>query len=521
MGRKLAAFVLLGLVTPVYLFYGHSNWLNVYDEGITVYGAMRVLGGELPYRDFWSVYPPGQYYLLAGLFSLFGPTLLVERTATFMASWGLVGVAYALARRLVGWGEALWTWLGMLLWVGSLRLYASPVPPALVLALCAFLLTSLFFARSRMVFLLGSGLLTGLMTLFRHDLGFFCFFAHALALAAACRLQKDALALPRFRPALAVYLAGLALVLVPAAIVLLSYVPAGEVYSQLIHFPLKVVQGYGGLPFPSLFADPLMHFQFYCPLLILTAGLGLLSSRARSGQWQDDDSTALLLVLMGWTCFRYLLSRTHATHLLPMLVPSLALLPWLIRGRSFWVAPAALALVLTAWEPLHLKAEVLRATPARAGLVPLALPRARGLFLPASQAASYEQAVRAVQACAPAGEKIFVANARHDRFMIGDIIFYFLSERDSATKYYVLAAGLANTREVQHKIISDLIRHQVRCVVLWTFDSHSREPNLSGVSSGVTDLDDFLRRYFPPAAQFGPHILLRRQGELPPLPEGT
>jgi hypothetical protein len=46
--------------------------LNLYDEGLVVYGAARVMRGEVPYRDFWSMYGPGQFYLIAGLFKIFG-----------------------------------------------------------------------------------------------------------------------------------------------------------------------------------------------------------------------------------------------------------------------------------------------------------------------------------------------------------------------------------------------------------------------------------------------------------------
>jgi uncharacterized membrane protein len=50
-----------------------------YDEGIILCGADRVLHGELPYRDFWTMYSPGQYYILSILFRLIGRSLLTER----------------------------------------------------------------------------------------------------------------------------------------------------------------------------------------------------------------------------------------------------------------------------------------------------------------------------------------------------------------------------------------------------------------------------------------------------------
>src|SRR6185312_9484979 len=42
------------------------------DEGIVLQGAERILRGEVPYRDFFSFYTPGSFYLVAGLFKIFG-----------------------------------------------------------------------------------------------------------------------------------------------------------------------------------------------------------------------------------------------------------------------------------------------------------------------------------------------------------------------------------------------------------------------------------------------------------------
>jgi len=52
---------------------------NVYDEGIISYGAVRILHGDVPYRDFWTMYAPAQFYIVAVLYKLFGLKLLVVR----------------------------------------------------------------------------------------------------------------------------------------------------------------------------------------------------------------------------------------------------------------------------------------------------------------------------------------------------------------------------------------------------------------------------------------------------------
>jgi hypothetical protein len=54
------------------------RYLNVYDESFMLTGALRINAGELPYRDFYAIYGPAEYYALAGLFKLFGPSVLAE-----------------------------------------------------------------------------------------------------------------------------------------------------------------------------------------------------------------------------------------------------------------------------------------------------------------------------------------------------------------------------------------------------------------------------------------------------------
>ena len=79
----LAAFALFSL-----------DWRNGLYGGVAEVGAMRVLAGDLPYRDFWTLYAPGQFYLLAGLFAVFGLQWLVSPIA---ASVLLAGATAAVA----------------------------------------------------------------------------------------------------------------------------------------------------------------------------------------------------------------------------------------------------------------------------------------------------------------------------------------------------------------------------------------------------------------------------------------
>ena len=70
------------------------------DEGIILQGAQRIVHRQVLYRDFFSFFTPGSYYLLALLFKVFGSSMLVARTA--LAAYGAFFsvFTYLLARRV-------------------------------------------------------------------------------------------------------------------------------------------------------------------------------------------------------------------------------------------------------------------------------------------------------------------------------------------------------------------------------------------------------------------------------------
>ena len=71
---------------------------GIYDEGLIVTGAARILHGQVPYRDFYTGYPPGQFYTIAGAFKVFGTDLLAERVWGTLWRLAIIGFTVVLAR---------------------------------------------------------------------------------------------------------------------------------------------------------------------------------------------------------------------------------------------------------------------------------------------------------------------------------------------------------------------------------------------------------------------------------------
>ena len=72
---KNASLILVWSCMAIVLFVPIRSPFYYYDEGFAVFNATRVIGGDIPYKDFWAIYPPGQVYILATLFWIFGISL--------------------------------------------------------------------------------------------------------------------------------------------------------------------------------------------------------------------------------------------------------------------------------------------------------------------------------------------------------------------------------------------------------------------------------------------------------------
>ena len=107
----------------------------VYDEGLILTAAMRVAAGQIPHRDFYTNYGPAQFYLLAGLFKLFGESLLVERLFDLFLKALVVTSVYAIASCYSRRSIAVCTSIITVLWLFGLNGSGSTIIPVSLLNL--------------------------------------------------------------------------------------------------------------------------------------------------------------------------------------------------------------------------------------------------------------------------------------------------------------------------------------------------------------------------------------------------
>ncbi len=98
---RLDRLLLLALVasSAALLFCLRPYGLLMSDEGFMVYPALRMLEGDLLYRDVYHYYAPLPYHLLEAVFAVTRPSLLWARTLWMLFLLGSIAGTYRIARR--------------------------------------------------------------------------------------------------------------------------------------------------------------------------------------------------------------------------------------------------------------------------------------------------------------------------------------------------------------------------------------------------------------------------------------
>lgn len=478
------------------------------DEGLMLQAATRIADGQVPYSDFWWYYPPGQPYLLGGLWKLFGPSLLEWRIVRVLSDAAVALLVYELARRRSTPPLALAAWLAAACAM-AFPTGPHPFPIALALALGGLLV----FERRPLL----AGILAGVCSAWRIEFAGYLAVAVGLAYLLGAEPMRD-----RLRR-VARFAAGAA----AAAVVLFGPVVAaaglGRSWDMLVRYPLVDFQRYQSLPFPYRFEGPFAvdrAIHFYLPLVLLAGLAGSLAWVVLRFRRADPGPVAAAVFAVGMA--HYLLVRTDLFHTAPLAVMVAVLAAWAVadvlarrrtpdatrpllrQASALGAAAAALGLAWALAEGIDRRVLGLQET-----TVKLDLPIADGTRVRPLRAEALVPAVAYVRAHVPPGDPIYVTGARADLVTSGNPLFYVLAGRPNATRYDIAAPGVVTSAPVQREIVRDLRRRRPRLILRWTAPVTALpEPNRAGRSSGVRILDDYLARDYRLERRFGYYTLL-------------
>ena len=536
--KRLTEFSFVLLSSYFILFLGMSTHPYIYDEGLVLTAAMRVAAGQVPHRDFYANYGPAQFYILAGLFKLFGESILVERLYDLLIRAFLVASVYAIVssycRRLVAACASAVTVLWL---IGIHGLSGTPVIPVSLLNLIgSALILPVFVHRVSRGRMFAAGIVVGATALFRYDTGVALLAIHICAIAIAIFGKDKSNRLRTLASTLWPYLVGFAVVVLPPALYYLAVAPLQSFVDDMIVYPTRYYARSRRLPFPGIYLKQLEILGVYLPLLLaavslyvalplraVTAGKNSLGLRSLSeeNRWRGFLVTFGLLTgvmyLKGYV-------RISLLQMYSCIIPSSLLIAVLFQNRPTFPRPgrisivclACLSVVAATWSALHeakrlylshesvaerMLSSRIVSSPETESWCKSTNPLTRSFcFLPDND---HIRTIEFIDSHTRPDQQVYVGTAKHDRIFANDNIIYFGARRLPATHWSHFDPGLQNSYGIQMEMVHDLEKNAPPYIVLDSEFEYLNEPNESSRSTGVTLLDEYIHRDYQRIKDFG------------------
>lgn len=484
------------------------------DEGLLLVYPEQILNGRLPYRDFETVLGPGNFALLAGIYSVFGTNIFVERAVGLGLRLLIILSIFGIVRQ---WNRVVAVACAVL--AGTLLacvdIAAFAWSSALAFALCNLWLLAEPESRVRCLF---AGLCGAFAIVCRFDFGpavlvstlpaFLRFSAHA---------RKN-------------YLAGFFVGLSPLLLLTMVVGPAA-ILRNTVFFPMFYLTKGRHLPIAS--APEYLHRLLWAHLIGLGIGLGAAAVAIRRPPAEIRNRVLLGVVLLALGCTHYGLQRFDLAHLIVPLLISLGILPLSIflivrqinRVGSERIAPwIAIATVVIAMQLTlpelnrfminNLRQEFVAITGSsaehRAGIQNAIFVEQRGrwfCFATSEAAEAAKKMLNDLDHVASPGQKLLVGPADLRRTNYCDTFVYHMLPQLRPATYYLemnpMSANAPDSRLPREIESADWL-------VLNEFWDSWNEPNASNYVGPDTP-NVIVRRDFDLWAEYAPYLIYRNK----------
>jgi len=425
------------------------------DEGYFLQQGTRVLDGQVPYRDFLTLYTPGLAYLHAAAFAVGdGPSVVAARAIALAARGGLVLMLFVLARPFVR--SPWWAVLpGLLLLLG---LDDAPVRwephPGWLSTLFGVIAVWCLAHRPSTRWLVAAGAAAGLSYAFKQNTGIFIL----AAIIGWCAWRDGWRAWLPFAA-----FVGVTLVWLVPLLVAIDF--------QIGLLGVMV----GALNTASLFSPP--EPTLLIPMLALAGGVWLVR--------RDSHPVLRWYVLAGLALFATEYPRMDTLHL-AWSAPLLLVVGAIALSRLGWPyavvgVVGAMALLAPTWT-------------SRLQYVEQPVAPVADVHAPTRTAAEMEGLVADIQERTQPGEPIFVYPSSP--------LVYVLAERPNPTQFDHLNPGAARPAQID-EVIGDIQRAHTRVVVISDFWE-----SVWGPPGDNAALEDWLSAHYTEVARDGAYRVL-------------
>jgi len=506
-------YILVYLTAFAWFFSGIFYNINIYDEGIGIVGSLRVLSGEVPYIDFWTVYSPLWYYLQALFILIFGDDLVTIRLLNALINSSIVLMIFSISEK-----EKLKPYfpaLAVMLFIGLTPGFGRAVPMAILTILIS--LYFLFYSKYKWNILISGGLI-GILFGIRHDFAAYFTFSTIIYLIFERKIMQSSISNKLIH-----FIIGLSSVSIAIVIFLLITQSINDYISQAYIFVFNHFSSTRALPLPlpfSSFFDIEKSFAsklfstweslvFYLPILNIILGLYLLKNK----KIELSENGKFLIVSMLLTMFLLLQGTTRSDfeHILPSLIISMFIMQIFFQSvklkNKFIYALLLLFIII---PPVFKNAQNLQKYFSSAS-VELASNKAKCIKVPVEFGNDYNELLNYLKLNLNKDKYIYSGVINHDRIYINDVMLYYLSNKRPLNRYHELHPKQATEEAEQIEILyslDDQTRTQVNWLVL--LNAKSLENNLSSISSDIKILDGYIGKNYILQKYFGMYFVFKR-----------
>lgn len=438
--------------------------INPADEGIPFSGALRIMKGEVPLKDFQG-YMPGKYYFYYAILKIFGSDILTVRYVISFITAIMVCVCYALSRKIMAVNYSLFAALTILAVPGT---YYGRFLSFFITANIAFFYV---FTMSKSFAPFFMGIIGGITLLFRQDLGLFVFSLAIFMFLVEKYFSGDS-SYAKAISGIKQYVTGyFTIIFLPV----FYYIYVGKfLYILKLNY-----NGFFGdyqkmnLPFPDLSSDWHEIGLFYIPVLIYlyTAFHIIIGMKNKHGK---QFMFKLYILLIGILSFNQAIWRTHPENIIRVIIPAVilyfylfqigyerlkrkALIQWIFI-MIFSLIPISYAYAINKNYGTHIGSINFSTSKYK----PFGIERAN-VFAPEQFINDYKKLVTYIKNNTAPDEKIYIVP-------FWGIPLYFLSNRTNPTYFeWVLLADMSAYPNIEELIIESLIKDKTRIIIYVDF----------------------------------------------------
>jgi hypothetical protein len=439
-------------------FFNRST--NLLDEGSTAAQAMRIINGDLIYRDFFTVVTPASYYTVAWLFQIFGASLIVLRWAALFTGLGILLITLTVGRQVMVWPFAAAAGLLTSVWGWFLvtpNFYSLEAALLSLIALACYVHGALRLGSGlprasssgapRVGWMVLAGIATGLTALTKQNVGAYTAAGLVITIWASRIFDTEHDWRGRMKTS-GQFIAGIGIAMVPALIFLIAAGAGPYLYESWIYYPLIKYTDRFARPFPDFFplsSDPfdlwtklVIHLPVIVYPLALVAIVALAARFQRRGDAaaRREGHALLAIAAVGLLTLLQAWPRADVPHILFGLQPTFVVFAYLlfcgwrglkmIPGPRLAVAAIAMAIALAPALTLLWKGYKRTDWEYQNYIVAVRTERAKSIFTGALEAQRIDIVTNYITGHTAPGDPIFVVP-----WAAG---FYFLANRSNPTR---------------------------------------------------------------------------------------